>query len=89
MVLGKCVKEAIIFSVIALKYDASNALNAVFEESGADDQIDHLSLLRIGLPSIDITDCKESWTGGSGGRVLKIFPSRIFTYLSPTTVDRN
>jgi hypothetical protein len=26
VVLGKCVKEAIIFSVIALKYDASNAL---------------------------------------------------------------
>lgn len=67
-VLGKCVgKEAILFSVIALKYDTSNALNAVFEErfasvmDGQTTIFDHMSLLRLYLlvfhPSC-VTDAK-------------------------------
>lgn len=54
-VLGKCVgKEAILFSVIALKYDTSNALNSVFEEIftsvvGQTTILDHMSLLRLYL----------------------------------------
>jgi hypothetical protein len=66
--LGKCVgKEAILFSVIALKYDTSNALNAVFEERIASvveqttTVLDYLCLLKLYLsvfhPSC-VTDAK-------------------------------
>lgn len=65
--LGKCVgKEAILFSVIALKYDTSNALNTVFEERFASvveqtTVLDYMCLLKLYLsvfhPSC-VTDAK-------------------------------
>jgi hypothetical protein len=66
--LGKCVgKEAILFSVIALKYDTSNALNNVFEERFASvveqktTMMDYMCLLKLYLsvfhPSC-VTDAK-------------------------------
>ena len=57
-ILSKCIgKEAILFSVLALKYSTTNALNAVFEErmmNGASEEStspvkDHLSLLQLYL----------------------------------------
>ena len=57
-ILSKCIgKEAILFSVLALKYSTTNALNAVFEErmmNGASQESsspvkDHLSLLQLYL----------------------------------------
>ena len=52
-ILSKCVgKEAILFSVLALKYSTSNALNAVFQErmkNAAEVVKDHLSLLQLYL----------------------------------------
>jgi hypothetical protein len=52
-ILTKCIgKEAILFSVLALKYSTTNALNAVFEErmkDVAEEVKDHLSLLQLYL----------------------------------------
>ncbi|KAL3802476.1 hypothetical protein ACHAW5_009735 [Stephanodiscus triporus] len=50
-ILNKCVgKEAILFSVLAFKYDTSNALNSVFKERLKSVQpMDHISLLKLYL----------------------------------------
>lgn len=52
-ILSKCVgKEAILFSVLALKYSTKNALNAVFEErmkNATEVDKDHLWLLQLYL----------------------------------------
>lgn len=75
-VLGKCVgKEALLFSVIELKYDTSNSLNAVQREiceyCGANDHIAIASLVVVAVISIDLPSIMRNRCKGNVGTVSR------------------